>query len=152
MTGSVFTYSGVSLGKGDVHGTIHPLRVLHQGGPAGVWRPAHSLEVTICLSLALLLLVLPPWRLLRFLRDSAELGSCHDLIEVVTFNPVISQTAWPEAAMNCQVFLASQICVWNRAFINFSLHIIYNIYWCHFDVSFAAQTIIDLLRFYLSIR
>lgn len=44
----------------------------------------------------------------------------------MTFNPVISQTAWPEAAINCRVLVASQIYVWNRAFINFSLDIIYN--------------------------
>lgn len=69
-------------------------------------------------------------------------GGCWDFsgiqqsYQVMTFNPVISQTAWPEAAINCQVLAVSQICVWNRAFINFSLHIIHNFllasFWCSF--------------------
>lgn len=71
--------------------------------------------------------------------------------QVMTSNPVISQTAWPEAAINCQVLVASQICVWNRAFINFGLHIIYSFlsvsFWCFFCSTNYHWSLETLLKY-----
>lgn len=50
MAGSVSAYGGVSLGKGDVYSAIHPLWVLHQGGPSGVEQLAHSQEAHLDLA------------------------------------------------------------------------------------------------------
>ena len=42
MAGSVSTYGGVSLGKGNVHSALPPVQVLHQSGPSGAGQLAYS--------------------------------------------------------------------------------------------------------------